>query len=87
MKTKKLVWVEGHSGHCFKMYLHKYPNNEHGYYITEAQFNHMNMREPMGWRFDANDLQAIDCKWINVHMEKEWMEDWTLWEDWSPWEE
>lgn len=81
MKTKKLVSVKGSSGRYFKMYLHKYPNNKHGYYITEAQFNHMDLRETSGWRFDSNDLQAIDCKWINVHMEKEWMEDWTLWEE------
>lgn len=81
MKTKRLVWVIGNNGHWYKMYLHKYPNNKYGYYITESQFNRMNDCAPMGWSFDSNDLQAIDCKWINVHMNKEWMEDWTLWEE------
>lgn len=80
MKTKKLVWVEGNSGRCHKMYLHKYPYNDHGYYITEAQYNNMCLREPFGWDFDVNDLQAIDCWWINLRMKKDWMEDCVIWE-------
>lgn len=79
MKTKKLVWVEGNSGHCYKMFLHKDANNNHGWHITEDQYNTMCLREPMGWSFDINDLSSIDCKFIHVYMKKEWMEDVLIW--------
>ena len=78
---KKLVYVNGNSGRVFKMFLHKDANNNHGWYITEDQYSRMCSCEPMGWSFDIDDLSLIDCKFIHVHMKKEWMEDILIWRE------
>lgn len=81
MKTKKLVWVEGNSGHCYKMFLYKDANNNRGWFITEEQYNRMCSREPMGWCFDENDLKAIGCKFIYMVFKESWMSDYLIWEE------
>lgn len=76
---KKLVRVEGSSGRLYKMYLHKEPNNERGWYITESQYDKMNFREPVGWDFDRQDLEKIGCKWVNLVYRNREMTDVIIW--------
>ena len=85
MKTKKLVRVEGNSGHCYKMFLHKDPYTNSGWLITEQRYNLMCSREPMGWCFDENDLKAIGCKFIYMVPKKSWMSDCLIWEERETW--
>ena len=80
-KMKKLVWVEGNSGRLYKMYLHKQPNNERGWYITESQYDKMNFREPIGWDFDRQDLEKIGCKWVNLAYRNRELTDVIIWEE------
>lgn len=51
------------------MFLHKEPNNERGWYITEAQCNKMCDREPFGWKFDIEDLKRLNVSWVHLHYE------------------
>lgn len=66
---KKLVRIEGSSGRIYKMFLHKEPHNERGWYITERQLNKMCDREPFGWRFNIDDLRKLNVCWIHLHYE------------------
>lgn len=77
----KLVWVEGNSGRLYKMYLHKQPNNERGWYITENQYHKMNFRESVGWKFDTHSLEKIGCKWVNLLYRNRALTDVIIWED------
>lgn len=63
---KKLVWIEGNSGRLYKMFLHKEPNNERGWYITEAQYDKICARDPFGWNFRVEDLKKQNVKWVHV---------------------
>ena len=63
---KKLVWIEGNGGRLHKMFLHKEPNNEHGWYLTEKQFNRICFLEPFGWSFCREDLEKINCTFVDV---------------------
>ena len=78
---KKLVYVKGNSGAWYKMFLHKDVNNNHGWIITEEQYNRMCSREPFGWSFDEDDLQTIGCKFIYMASKKSWIEDCLIWEE------
>ena len=78
---KKLVRVEGRSGRLYKMYLHKQPNNERGWYITEDQYNKMLDREPFGWTFDREGLEKIGCKWVNLVYRNWGITDVIIWEE------
>ena len=78
---KKLVHVNGESGRVYKMFLHKDPNNNHGWLITEEQFNRICSCEPMGWDFDEDDLKAIGCKFIYMILKSLWMDDCLIWEE------
>ena len=72
---KKLVWVEGNSGRLYKMFLHKEPNNERGWYITERQYHKMCDREPFGWKFDIEDLKRLNAGWVHLHHENRSIRD------------
>ena len=78
---KRLVYVEGNSGAWYKMFLRKDPNNNHGWFITEEQYNRMCSREPIGWSFNEDELQEIDCKFIYMVFKKSWMSDCLVWEE------
>lgn len=78
---KKLVYVKGNSGAWHKMFLHKDTNNNHGWFITEGQYNRMSSCEPMGWSLDEGDLKAIGCKFIYMCPKKSWMSDCLIWEE------
>lgn len=80
-KMKKLVWVEGESGRFYKMYLHKEPNNERGWYITENQYNKMYNREPFGWCFDREDLEKIECEWVHLIYRNRELVSVIIWEE------
>lgn len=78
---KKLVYVKGNSGAWYKMFLHKDPNNNHGWFITEEQCNRMCSHEPVGWSFDEDTLHEIGCKFIYMVFKNSWMSDCLVWEE------
>lgn len=63
---KKLVRIEGNSGRLHKMFLHKEPDNEYGWYLTEKQLKRICFLESFGWSFCREDLEKINCAFVDV---------------------
>lgn len=66
IESKKKVWVKGNSGRYYWIYLHRFPNNNFGWYMTQAQHDKLSNWEPFGWCLDEQDLHDIGAKWVDV---------------------